>query len=130
MSGKLKIVVSDFHLGAGPLDISENPLEDFIADEAFAHFLEALRAESNRDNKEVELIINGDFFEFLQVPVVDEFDPQRTYPPEAYYDSSQACKPLLAGCKATFARSAGSDWAARLNAALCRKICKSGRYLH
>jgi UDP-2,3-diacylglucosamine pyrophosphatase LpxH len=90
VSGKLKIVVSDFHLGAGPLDIGENPLEDFIADEAFAHFLEALRAESNRDNKEVELIINGDFFEFLQVPAVDEFDPQRTYPPEAYYDSSQA----------------------------------------
>ncbi len=90
MSGKLKIVVSDFHLGAGPLDIGENPLEDFIADEAFAHFLEALCAESNRDNKEVELIINGDFFEFLQVPAVDEFDPQRTYPPEAYYDSSQA----------------------------------------
>jgi UDP-2,3-diacylglucosamine pyrophosphatase LpxH len=82
--------VSDFHLGAGPLNIGENPLEDFIADEAFAHFLEALRAESNRDNKEVELIINGDFFEFLQVPSVDEFDPQCTYPPEAYYDSSQA----------------------------------------
>jgi UDP-2,3-diacylglucosamine pyrophosphatase LpxH len=90
VSGKLKIVVSDFHLGAGPLDIGENPLEDFIADEAFAHFLEALRAESNRDNKEVELIINGDFFEFLQVPAVDEFDPRRMYPPEAYNDSSQA----------------------------------------
>lgn len=88
MSGKLKIVVSDFHLGAGPPDITQNPLEDFIADQAFAHFLDTLRAESEMDNKEVELIINGDFFEFLQVPAVDEFDPQRTYPPEAYRDSS------------------------------------------
>jgi UDP-2,3-diacylglucosamine pyrophosphatase LpxH len=90
VSGKLKIVVSDFHLGAGPPDIGQNPLEDFIADEAFAYFLETLRAESERDNKEVELIINGDFFEFLQVPAVAEFDPERTYPPEAYYDSSPA----------------------------------------
>jgi UDP-2,3-diacylglucosamine pyrophosphatase LpxH len=87
--GKLKFVVSDFHLGAGPPDISENPFEDFVADEAFAHFLETLRIESDRDNKEVELIINGDFFEFLQVPAVDEYDPRHPYPTEAYHDSSQ-----------------------------------------
>ena len=89
MPGKLKIVVSDFHLGAGPPDIGVNPLEDFVADEAFARFLETVRAESNREGKEVELIINGDFFEFLQVPAVSEFDPQRMYPAELYYDSSQ-----------------------------------------
>jgi hypothetical protein len=83
VSGKLKVVVSDFHLGAGPPDINYNPLEDFVADEAFSQFLETLRAESDNDHKEVELIINGDFFEFLQVPAVDEFDPQRAYPPEA-----------------------------------------------
>jgi hypothetical protein len=82
--GKLKIVLSDFHLGAGPPDTSQNPLEDFVADEDFALFLETIRAESDRDHKEVELIINGDFFEFLQVPAVHEFDPHRTYPPEAY----------------------------------------------
>jgi UDP-2,3-diacylglucosamine pyrophosphatase LpxH len=87
--GKLKIVVSDFHLGAGPPDVRDNPLEDFVADEAFANFLETLRIESDRDNKEVELIINGDFFEFLQVPAVDECDPQHPYPTEAYHDSSQ-----------------------------------------
>jgi UDP-2,3-diacylglucosamine pyrophosphatase LpxH len=89
VSGKLKIVVSDFHMGAGPADVKQNPLEDFVADEAFARFLEALRVESERKDKEVELIINGDFFEFLQVPAVDHFDPGRAYPPEAYYDSSQ-----------------------------------------
>jgi len=70
VSNKLKIVVSDFHLGAGPPDSSQNPLEDFVADEAFARFLETLRTESDRDHKEVELIINGDFFEFLQVPAL------------------------------------------------------------
>ncbi|GAB4529012.1 MAG: hypothetical protein Kow0063_05710 [Anaerolineae bacterium] len=89
MTGKLKIIVSDFHLGAGPPDIKQNPLEDFIADEAFSQFLETLRVESDNDHKEVELIINGDFFEFLQVPAVDEFDPHQAYPPEAYRDSSQ-----------------------------------------
>lgn len=89
VSGKLKIVVSDFHLGAGPPDINHNPLEDFVADEAFSQFLETLRAESDSDHKEVELIINGDLFEFLQVPAVEDFDPYRAYPPEAYHDSSQ-----------------------------------------
>jgi UDP-2,3-diacylglucosamine pyrophosphatase LpxH len=87
--GKLKIVVSDFHLGAGPPDPGENPLEDFIADEAFARFLEMIRAESDRDGKEVELIINGDFFEFLRVPAVGVFQPGRSYPSAAYSDSSQ-----------------------------------------
>jgi UDP-2,3-diacylglucosamine pyrophosphatase LpxH len=90
LSAKLKIVVSDFHLGAGPPDISVNPLEDFIADEAFAHFLETLRVESDRENKEVELIINGDFFEFLQVPAAAGFDPHQAYPPEAYRASDES----------------------------------------
>jgi UDP-2,3-diacylglucosamine pyrophosphatase LpxH len=90
LSGKLKIVVSDFHLGAGPPDINVNPLEDFTADEDFAHFLETLRVESDREDKEVELIINGDFFEFLQVPAVTGFDPKQTYPPEVYHDSCES----------------------------------------
>jgi hypothetical protein len=74
-------------LGAGPPDIRQNPLEDFVADEDFAQFLETIRAESDRNHTEVELIINGDFFEFLQVPAVDGFDPHCTYPSEAYYDT-------------------------------------------
>jgi UDP-2,3-diacylglucosamine pyrophosphatase LpxH len=88
--GKLKIVISDFHLGAGPPAIGDNPLEDFVADKAFAHFLETIRGECDGEATEIELIINGDFFEFLQVPAVDEFDPQSSYPVEAYQDSSQA----------------------------------------
>ena len=90
MPGKLKIIVGDFHLGAGSSPADDNPLEDFVADEAFARFLETIRAESDRDTREVELIINGDFFEFLQVPATEEFDPRRVYPVEAYQDSSQA----------------------------------------
>jgi len=89
VSGKLKIVVSDFHLGAGSA-AGDNPLEDFVADEDFVRFLEIIRAESEKDTTEVELIINGDFFEFLQVPAVEEFDPRHVYPAAAYQDSSQA----------------------------------------
>jgi UDP-2,3-diacylglucosamine pyrophosphatase LpxH len=90
VAGKLKIVLSDFHLGAGSPAIGDNPLEDFVADKAFARFLETIRGECDEGATEVELIINGDFFEFLQVPAVDEFDPQASYPVEAYQDSSQA----------------------------------------
>jgi len=88
--GKFKIVVSDFHLGAGSSAIGDNPLEDFVADKAFARFLETIRGDCDGGATEVELIINGDFFEFLQVPAADAFDPQCSYPVEAYQDSSQA----------------------------------------
>jgi UDP-2,3-diacylglucosamine pyrophosphatase LpxH len=90
VAGKLKIVLSDFHLGAGSPAIGDNPLEDFVADKAFSRFLETMRSECDGGATEIELIINGDFFEFLQVPAVDEFDPQFSYPVEAYQDSSQA----------------------------------------
>ncbi len=90
MAGKLKIVLSDFHLGAGSPAIGDNPLEDFVADKAFARFLETIRTECDGSATEVELIINGDFFEFLQVPAVDEFNSQSAYPVEAFQDSSQA----------------------------------------
>lgn len=87
MTGKFKIAVSDVHVGAGDLS-RPNPLEDFTADESFARLLADIKTESEQTGKEVEFIINGDFFEFLQVPAVDNFDPLQTYPPEAYRDSS------------------------------------------
>ena len=34
MPGKLKIVVGDFHLGAGSSLADDNPLEDFVADDS------------------------------------------------------------------------------------------------
>ncbi len=89
MGGKLKIVVSDLHIGAG-MFTKANLLEDFNADDEFAALLAKIKAESERENKEVEFIINGDFLEFLQVPAVDEFSPTTAYPPAAYTDTSAA----------------------------------------
>jgi UDP-2,3-diacylglucosamine pyrophosphatase LpxH len=84
---KLKFVLSDLHLGAG--HIESNYLEDFTVDTKLAQFLQAISHESERDQREVELIINGDFFEFLEVPAVDNYRPGEVYPDEAYLDSSE-----------------------------------------
>ncbi len=89
MGQKLKFVISDLHLGAGDALNGGNRLEDFTADEKLVNFLHEITQESERDQREVELIINGDLFEFLQVPSVDQFDAQAIYPPEAYLDSSE-----------------------------------------
>ncbi len=89
MGRKLKIILSDLHVGAGYANNGHNYLEDFTADEKFVHFLREISHESERDQREIELIVNGDFFEFLQVPAVDHYDPEKVYPKEAYYDSSE-----------------------------------------
>ena len=88
MPGKFKIVISDLHLSAGHAP-EGNHLEDFGSDPDLAAFLEELAAESDRDGAEVELIVNGDGFEMLQVPHVDEFDPSHKYRPEQYHSSSE-----------------------------------------
>lgn len=90
MSQKLKFVLSDLHIGAGCANREDNPLEDFRADQEFVAFLHEIQHESERDQREIELIINGDFLEFLQVPAVDDYSPAASYPGEAYLDSSQA----------------------------------------
>lgn len=89
MGRKLKFVLSDLHLGAGHVAEKGNHLEDFTADRELVDFLHTIWHESERDEREIELIINGDFFEFLQVPAVDNFDPAASYPQKAYHDSSQ-----------------------------------------
>jgi len=83
---KFKIIVSDFHLGAGPAG-DPNPLEDFTSDDDFAALLAGVAAESECNGADVELILNGDTFEMLQVPHADDFDPAASYPPERYYSS-------------------------------------------
>jgi UDP-2,3-diacylglucosamine pyrophosphatase LpxH len=88
MPGKFKIVVSDLHLSAGR-EAEGNPLEDFGSDREFADLLGQVAAESERDGKEVELILNGDAFEMLQVPQVAVFDPLKVYPPSDYHSSSE-----------------------------------------
>lgn len=83
---KLKFVLSDLHLGAG----TDNDLEDFTADTALVRLIREICHESDENQRDVELILNGDFLEFLQVPAVDRYRPDTRYPPEVYLDSSAA----------------------------------------
>ena len=63
MARKLKLVVSDFHLGKGPYrdDGSVNVFEDFRQDGKFAQFLD-YHSDGEWKDAEVELVVNGDFF--------------------------------------------------------------------
>ncbi len=65
---KLKLVVSDFHLSAGKWleDGRRNPLEDFHQDQRFREMLEH-HSTDKYASADVELIINGDFFDPLAV---------------------------------------------------------------
>ncbi len=76
---KVKLVVSDFHLGKGRVlpDGSTNLLEDFYSDKAFVEFLDYYLQGDYR-KAEVELIINGDFFNLLQIDYQDRFTDQIT----------------------------------------------------
>jgi UDP-2,3-diacylglucosamine pyrophosphatase LpxH len=65
---RLKLVVSDFHLGKGPYreDGSVNVFEDFRCDPKFAEFLDHHRTGEHAADQ-VELVVNGDFFNLLSV---------------------------------------------------------------
>lgn len=65
---RFKIIVSDMHLGKGRAlpDGTINPLEEFYYGEKFIEFLNYYSSGEYRD-AEVELVINGDFLNFLQV---------------------------------------------------------------
>ena len=90
MASKVKIIVSDLHLGAGLFDLDQgNVLEDFIVDETFARFLHEMTEDSETQGTDFELIIDGDMMEFLQAPAVDQFEARRAYPPENYRSSSE-----------------------------------------
>jgi len=86
---KLKVIVSDLHVGAGG---DGNPLEDFTLDAPFSRFLSELVDESEATGSEVELILAGDVFEFLQVPVLPDpeaFDPLAAYATALYLPSNE-----------------------------------------
>lgn len=91
MSPSTKIILSDLHMGAGFFN-GANPLEDFRHDRQFRDFVLALRDESESNGRPMDLILNGDFIEFLQVPAVPvaEYDPRRRYPEEAYRSTTEA----------------------------------------
>jgi len=65
---KIKIIVSDLHLGVGRILESGqlNSLEEFYFDEKFVEFLHYYSTGKFADH-EVELIFNGDIFNFLQI---------------------------------------------------------------
>jgi UDP-2,3-diacylglucosamine pyrophosphatase LpxH len=70
---RAKVVVSDFHLGEGRRhwDGSLNVLEDFTVDQRFVEFVDYFA----RAYDEVEIILNGNFFEMLRCrAVVDSPD--------------------------------------------------------
>lgn len=72
---KVKLVISDFHLSMGkwlPNGV-RNPLEDFLQDEKFAEFLDHYST-GKYESTDVELIINGDFFDPLAVLPVKGMD--------------------------------------------------------
>ena len=83
MTAKVKIIISDTHIGAGGAALG-NKLEDFTSDEAFEAWVHHLIEESERDGLPMTLIINGDWIEFLQTPEVARFEPTRRYPTAAY----------------------------------------------
>ena len=88
MSRKAIIVISDTHIGAGGRE-QGNKLEDFISDAEFVDWLHDLVQESNRDDVEMDLVINGDWIEFLQIPSVDQFEPHRQYDAEEYTNPAE-----------------------------------------
>ncbi len=73
---KTILVISDIHLGAGEyVGDKKNYLEDFEFDEELVDFLHYF-SRGEYQNREVELIINGDFFDLLAVPFVKYYDDE------------------------------------------------------
>ena len=73
---KTILVISDLHLGAGPfVNERANFLEEFRYDKELVEFFHYYSQAEYLD-KEVEVVINGDFLDFLAVPFVEFFDDE------------------------------------------------------
>ncbi len=68
MARRIKVIISDLHLGKGRLlsDGANNHLEEFFFSEKLVEFIHYYSSGTFRDS-EVEIVINGDFLNFLQV---------------------------------------------------------------
>ncbi len=81
---RLKIIISDCHLSAGRyFEGHINPHEDFYFDDEMADFFDYFSTgefgtRSDGTPVEMELIINGDFFDYLNVPYQGEFETSIT----------------------------------------------------
>ena len=73
---KLKLVVSDMHLGKGRVlpDGSLNIHEDFLADRVFKEFLEHYSTGEHAES-DVELVLNGDILNTIQVDYRGYYSP-------------------------------------------------------
>ncbi|MBL7545176.1 MAG: hypothetical protein JNL11_15265 [Bdellovibrionaceae bacterium] len=71
---KIKLVISNLHLGKGRFleNGGMNPLEEFYFNEKFVEYINYYSSGIYKDY-EVELIINGDFINFLQVDYKGHF---------------------------------------------------------
>lgn len=70
---KIKLVISDLHLGRGRSFGGQiNPLEEFYFEDKLVEFIDYYSSGKYRDH-EVELVINGDFLNFLQVDYKGHF---------------------------------------------------------
>ena len=81
---KLKLVISDFHLSRGKWlpDGRRNPLEDFHQDQRLFEMLDHYSSGPHADS-DVELIVNGDFFDPLAViPVFGQRAKRLEFPIE------------------------------------------------
>ncbi len=73
---KVILVISDLHLGAGKMIKGKrNLLEDFHYDNELIEFLHYY-SHGDYENVGVELVINGDFLDFLAVPYVEYYDDE------------------------------------------------------
>lgn len=74
---KIKLVISDMHISAGPRmpDGARNVLEDFFDDEVLIEFFQHYGGRTYADCQ-VELIVNGDFFNMLQVQLEEPDLPE------------------------------------------------------
>lgn len=71
---KIAIVLSDLHLGAGYyINGQRNLLEDFFYDKELVNFFHYFSSGDYLD-AEVEIILNGDFLDFLSTPYVNYYD--------------------------------------------------------
>lgn len=72
--GKTVIVLSDLHLGAGEMiDGKRNLLEDFYFDRELVNLFKYF-SQGMYEDRVVEIILNGDFLDFLATPYVNAFE--------------------------------------------------------
>jgi UDP-2,3-diacylglucosamine pyrophosphatase LpxH len=71
---KIKLVISDLHLGVGKdlPDGTLNTLEEFYFDQKFEEFI-SFYTSGKHEGCEIELILNGDIFNFLQIDYKGHF---------------------------------------------------------